>query len=388
MNDFDFFSPTRFLFGRGQEQQVGALCRECGARHVLVHHGRSTAPALLDRVKNSLHEAGLAVSVLGGVQPNPQVALAREGIALCKEQGVDFILAVGGGSVIDSAKCIGVGALYDGDVWDFFEGAMSGVSKTLPVGCILTLAAAGSEGSRSCIMKNGAVKQGLNDEKIRPVFSILDPELCYTLPPAQTANGICDMMSHNMERYFTASSDVFLSDRHLEANMKTLVAYGPKALQNPQDYQARSALMWCGTLSHNNLFGVDRDQEWVCHLISDNVIGRKYDTAHGANLAVVTPCWMQHVLDHDAGVDRLAMFAVNVMGVENDFPDQKATAQRGIDALRRFFTSLGLPATLSELGVAPDEDLSALAQYAPPQVGLFYPVTPDDVLAILQRAAQ
>ena len=354
MISFDFCSPTRFIFGRGVEKQAGATAAQFGAKKVLIQYGGGSVKksGLLDTVTASLREAGIAYVELGGVQPNPRVSLVREAIELCRKEGVDLILAVGGGSVIDSCKATGLGYYYDGDVWDFYCGKAT-PAKTLPVGVVLTLAAAGSEGSNSSVITNEAIhmKRGLNCELTRPAFALMNPELTFSLPAYQTACGAVDIMAHAMERYFTNTPHVELIDRMIEALIKTVMHNAPVLMENPSDYEARAEIMWAGTLAHNNLLGTGRECDWASHQLEHELSGI-YDVAHGAGLAVVIPAWMKYVYKHD--IARFAQFAVRVMDVEMDFFDPEKTAREGIRRLEAFYTSIGMPITLKELGVPTD----------------------------------
>lgn len=382
MLNFEFYSPTKFIFGQGQENQAGALCKQHGASKVLLHFGGGSVvkSGLLERVKKSLEAAGVSYVELGGVQPNPRLTLAKEGIELCRKEGVDFILAVGGGSAIDSAKCIAVGVCDDGDVWDFYTGKRS-FDKALPVATVLTIAAAGSEGSPSSVITNEAEenKTGIKSDLIRPVFSILNPELTYTLPDYQKACGATDMFLHIVERYFTNTPDVYLTDELCEATMRTIVKYGPQMLANAQDYNAHAQIMWAGMIAHNNLLGVDREQDWASHGIQAP-IGAKYDSAHGAGLACVCPAWMKYVYKQD--VARFVRFATNVWGIENDVFDPEGTALKGIEATKQFFKSLGMPVTLAELGVK-ESDIDHLVNMRP-ETGFFVKLKANDLKAIYE----
>ena len=391
MNDFDFYSPTYFVFGRGREAEAGTYVKKFGGSRVLVLYGGQSAKrsGLLDRVLASLNGAGLHTAELGGVKPNPRSGLVYEGIDLCRKEGIDFLLAVGGGSVIDTAKAIGFGALYKGDFWDFFTGAAK-IEKTLPVGVVLTISAAGSEGSDSCVItqERGNLKWGCpKTDVIRPKFAVLDPRFTCSLPAYQTASGAVDMMAHILERYFTNTPDVALTDRLCEALLKTVLDAASKAIADPNDYAARADLMWAGMLAHNNSCGVGRDQDWASHQI-EHELSAFYDCAHGAGLAVVLPAWMEYVLPHDPA--RLAQFAVRVFGCEMNFADPAETARHGIGRLRSFFRSLGMPTTLEELG-AKAEDIPAMAAHRAEKpngfpFGGFVKIQPADMEAILHLA--
>ncbi|WP_237155046.1 iron-containing alcohol dehydrogenase [Oryzibacter oryziterrae] len=353
MENFTYYNPTRILFGRGQENGVGAEVAKY-SRRILLHFGGGSikASGLYDRVVASLADAGVDWVELGGVLPNPRLGLVLEGARLCREHHLDFILAVGGGSVIDSAKAIAMAAVDDGDVWDFFAGKRD-VTRALPVATILTIPAAGSESSTASVItkEDGWVKRGYNHELLYPKFSILNPELCFTLPAFQVACGAADIMSHLMERYFTNVRNVAFMDRMLEATMKTVIAQAPKVLANPTDYDAWSELMWAGTVAHNNLLDTGRIGDWGSHDIEHEISGI-YDVAHGAGLAVVFPAWMKHVLHND--LDRFVQWAVRVWNVELNVYDREGTARAGIAALEAFFHRIGLATTLTTLGVGTD----------------------------------
>ena len=349
MNSFDFYSPTFFAFGRDREKDAGALVRRFGGTKVLIHYGGGSVvrSGLLDRVKASLSEAGIPWLELGGVKPNPRSGLVREGIGLCRKEGVDFVLAVGGGSTIDSAKAIAAGVVYDGDFWDFYSGKY--IEKALPVGTVLTIAAAGSEGSPDSVITNedGMFKRGATGDAIRPKFSILNPALTQTLPAYQTACGITDIMAHLYERYLTNTKEVEVTDRMIEALLMTMVHEGPRVIENPDNYEARANIMWAGMMAHNNSCGVGRSQDWNSHNI-EHELSALYDCAHGAGLAVTMPAVFTYVMNHD--VMRFAQVAVRVWGCQMDFAHPEVTAKAGIEALRHFLKSIGMPGTLGGLG--------------------------------------
>ncbi len=353
MENFTFHNPTKIIFGKNTESQTGSEVKRHASK-VLLHFGGSSAvkSGLLDRVRASLKEAGVSIVELGGVAPNPRVALVREGIALCRKEGIGFILAVGGGSVIDSAKAIAVGVPYTRDVWDFYEYVAS-PEKALDVGVILTIPAAGSEASNSSVISNDELKlkRGLTSDLLRPRFAIMNPELTCTLPAWQTACGAADIMAHIMERYFTNTEHVDLTDRLCEATLRTMIANVPLVLANPSDYNARAEVMWAGTIAHNDILGTGRVGDWGSHGI-EHEISALYDVAHGAGLAVVFPSWMRFVYRHD--VARFAQFATRVWNVECDVRDLERTALEGIARLESFFRSIGLPVRLSEMKIGDD----------------------------------
>ncbi|MDR3336436.1 MAG: iron-containing alcohol dehydrogenase [Treponema sp.] len=389
MVNFDFKNTTRIIFGKGAVENAGPVIKDYKGSKVLLHFGGGSIKksGLYDRVKKSLASAGLEVVELGGVVPNPRLSLIKEGIKICREKNLDFILAVGGGSVIDSAKGIGVGAVYDGDVWDFYTDKAS-PKKTLPVATILTLPAAGSESSYSSVVTNedGALKRPLDNDVIYPVFSILDPENTYSLPPYQTACGISDMLVHVIERYFTRELNVELTDRLCEATMKTIIANAPKVLAKPDDYDARAEIMWSGSVAHCNLLNTGRIGDWASHMI-EHELSAVNDVAHGAGLAVLVPNWMKYNYKHDP--QRFVQFAVRVFNIEENFHNPEETILNGIQALRNFFTSIGMPAALKEIGIG-EEYFQKIAEktkkFDPKKgtVGNFNPLTNNDIVEILR----
>ena len=362
MDNFTFYSPTYFVFGKDEENNAGKYVKRFGGTKVLIHYGGGSVvrSGLLDRVKASLAAEGIAFVELGGVKPNPRSGLVYEGIDLCRKEGVDFVLAVGGGSTIDSSKAIAIGAMYDGDFWDFYSGKP--VEKALPIGTILTIAAAGSEGSSGSVItkEEGMLKRSAGGDAIRPRFSILNPALTQTLPAYQTACGITDIMAHLFERYFTNTQDVEVTDRMIEGLLLTMIHEAPKVIANPNDYQARANIMWAGMLAHNNCCGVGRQQDWGSHDM-EHELSALYDCAHGAGLAVVFPAWMEYNMEHD--VMRFAQVANRVWGCAMDFQHPEVTAKAGIAAFRAFLRSIGMPQTLGELG-GKEEDIPYLAHTA------------------------
>ena len=360
VENFTFYSPTCFVFGKDTESQAGRLIRRFGGAKALIHYGGGSAlkSGLIDRVKKSLEEEGVPYVLLGGVQPNPRSGLVYQGIELCRREKIDFILAVGGGSVIDSAKAIAAGSVYDGDFWDFYSGKR--IENALPIGTVLTIAAAGSEGSPDSVITKevGMFKRGASGDAIRPRFSILNPALTQSLPPYQTAAGITDIMAHLYERYLTNSKEVEVTDRLIEALLLTMVHEGPRVIENPNNYEARANIMWAGMMAHNNSCGVGRSQDWNSHNIAHE-LSALYDCAHGAGLAVTLPAVFSYVMGHD--VMRFAQAAVRVWGCQMDFANPENTARQGIEKLKNFFTSLGMPRNFAELG-AKEEDIPKLVQ--------------------------
>ena len=393
MTDFQFYSPTRFVFGRGAEKKTGELVRACGGTKVLLHFGGGSVKrnGVYDAVVASLEAAGLPYVALGGVQPNPRSGLVREGIALCRREKVDFVLAVGGGSVIDSAKAIAFGTLYDGDFADFYFGKdvknQPPVPGALPIGTVLTIAAAGSEGSANSIvnLEPGNLKRGATGDALRPKFSVLNPEFTFTLPPYQTACGLTDIFAHVVERYFTPTKDVEITDALCEAVMRTVVAESAKVLADPRDYEARANVMWAGTVAHNNVCGVGRAQDWSSHGI-EHELSALYDCAHGAGLAVVMPAWMEYVMPTD--VARFARFAERVFDVRE--ADPAVAAKEGLVRYRAWLKSIGMPTNFAELG-AKEADIPALVAKLGLKgntLGSFRPLKDDDVAAILKLACR
>ena len=354
MENFDYCNPTRIVFGPGVRTQVGELVKPHADR-VLLHYGSGSIKrnGLYDAIAASLKAAGVAYVELGGVVPNPRLSLVREGIALCRRERIGFVLAVGGGSVIDSAKAIAMGAPHKGDVWKLFaEGTP--VEQALKVGTVLTIPAAGSESSPNTVITNEeeGLKLGYGAQVLRPVFSILDPELCLTLPPEQLANGVSDMMSHIFERYFSNTPHVDLTDALCEATLRTIMKHARRLRASPQDADAWAQIVFSGYVAHKGLLGLGRQQDWACHGM-EHELSALYDVAHGAGLAVLTPAWMEYVFRDN--VPLFVQFAVNVMGVEGGFREPEAVAQEGIRRLRGFYKEMGLPSTLEGLGIGADK---------------------------------
>jgi alcohol dehydrogenase len=386
MQDFVFQCATRIVFGKGTEKQAGAETARW-ARKVLLHTGGASArtSGLLDRVCASLKDAGVEWVELPGVVPNPRLSLVREGIDICRKKGIGFVLAVGGGSVIDSAKAIAIGVPHKGDVWDFYTNKAK-PAEMLPVGVVLTIPAAGSEASSGSVITNedGLQKRPCDNPVMRPAFAIMNPELTCTLPPFQTACGAADIMAHVFERYFTRVAAVDFTDRLCEATLQTIIRNVPIVLQNPADYDARAEIMWASTLAHNDIVGTGRAPDWGSHMI-EHELSAIYDVAHGAGLAVVFPAWMKHVYRTD--VTRFAQFAVRVWGVPYDFASPERTALEGIRRLQGFFKSIGLPTTLKELGASTDrlEEMAKKAVLYGP-LGSFVKLDKDAVVAIYKLA--
>ena len=393
MINFEFYSPTKVIFGKDAEKGVGEEIKKLGARKVLVHYGGSSAKksGLLDRVFASLEAADIDYVSLGGVKPNPRLSKVEEGIALAKAEGVDFLLAVGGGSAIDSAKAIAYALANDvEDVWDYFCG--KGAPKACaPLGVILTIAASGSETSNSCVItkEEGMLKRSLNTDLARPKFAIMNPELTYTLPAYQTACGAVDILMHTQERYFTNVRNVELTDRIAEGLMVTVLQNAPKLLENPEDYDARAELMWAGSLSHNGLTGTGRIGDFACHKI-EHELGGLFDVAHGAGLAAIWGSWARFVYKHD--IPRFAQFAVRVMGCQMNYEDPEKTAIEGIEKLEDFYRRMKMPTNLRELGLenVTDEQIREMAWKCTNgdtmKVGAFVPLTSAEIETILKMA--
>ncbi|MBP3655393.1 MAG: iron-containing alcohol dehydrogenase [Clostridia bacterium] len=355
MLDFTYHIPTKVVFGRNSLNALASLIREAGATHVLVHFGGQSAvkSGLIDKVKAQLEEAGVRYTLLGGVAPNPKVSLAREGVALCKREGVDFILAVGGGSVIDSAKCIALGAKMEEDVWNIFERKVR-PSEALPIGSVLTIAAAGSEMAGGLVISNDelGLKRDYGTPALRPVFCIENPELTYTVSKWQTACGTVDILMHTFERYFTPTEDVDFTDELCEGLCRSVIKAGSIAYENPTDYEARATLMWASSLSQNDLMGMGRRADWATHQLEHDLSGMYDNVSHGAGLAVIFPAWCRYVMKHN--IARFCRFAEKVWGISGEGLTQQQHAEKGVEAAQAYFVSLGMPKDLKAFGVDPD----------------------------------
>ena len=360
MFDFRYFTPTKVVFGKNTEDQVTDLIKEFGGTKILIHYGGGSVvrSGLLKRVTDKMDSAGISYVTLGGAVPNPHLSLVYEGIELCKKEKVDFLLAVGGGSAIDSAKAIGYGLANEGDVWDFYDHKRK-ADGCMPLGVILTIAATGSEMSDSSVItkEEGLIKRGYSSDHGRPRFAILDPELTMTLPDYQTACGCTDIMMHTMERYFTNGGNMELTDAMAEALLRTVKKNAIILRDDPKNYDARAEVMWAGSLSHNGLTGCGNDGgDWMTHKL-EHELGGLYDVAHGAGLAAIWGSWARYVYKNC--LHRFKRFALNVMEVENKGTDEEI-ALRGIEAMEDFYRSINMPTNLRELGVEPTEEELAL----------------------------
>lgn len=389
MENFTFHSPTKIIFGIGSEAKVGNEVKLNGlGSKVLLHYGGGSIKktGLYEKVVASLQAAGVEFAELPGVQPNPRLSLVREGIRICRENNLTGIVAVGGGSVIDSSKAISIGVPYEGDVWDFYAGKAA-AKTTLPVGAVLTIPAAGSESSKNSVITNedGWYKRGYGNDLMRPKFAVLNPELTFTLPAYQTACGVVDIMAHVMERYFTNTQDVELTDRLCESTLKTVIHNAPLVLQQPDNYAARAEIMWASTIAHNGLLGTGRLEDWASHAI-EHELSAIYDVAHGAGLAVIFPAWMNYVGRQNCR--KLAQFAQQVWGVDSYAGGETAIAAEGIAKTREFFKGLGLPVTLQELGINAErlEEMAKKAVKSGTHVGNFVKLDVGNIVEIYRSA--
>lgn len=362
MSNFTYYTPTKVIFGRGTENQIGGLVTAQHCKKVLIHYGGGSVKrsGLLERIGASLDAAGIAHIELGGVVPNPRLSKVYEGIDLCRKEGVDFLLAVGGGSVIDSAKAIGYGMCMDGDVWDLYDHKAKAAS-CLPVGVVLTIAASGSEMSDSSVITKdeGGIKRGYNDDLCRPVFAVMNPELTMTLPDYQTACGCVDILMHTMERYFTSGDKLEITDSLAEGLMRTVITNSKILRDDPHNYDARAEVMWAGSLSHNGLTGCGNSaNDFASHRL-EHEMGGMFDVAHGAGLAAVWGSWARYVLADC--LPRFVRFARNVMNVEPGATDEE-TALHGIEAMEDFYRFMKMPTNMRELGIDPtDEQMRTMA---------------------------
>ena len=389
MLNFDYCNKTRIIFGKGTEERVGSETAKY-AKRILLHHsgGHPVSSGLIDRVKDNLKNAGVEWVELTGVQPNPRLSLVYKGIDIVKNEKLEFVLAVGGGSAIDSAKAIAAGAVNDGDVWEFFDRKKS-TDKALPIGTILTIPAAGSESSISCVITNeeGPWKRGMNFECLRPVFSIMNPELTYSLPPYQTACGVVDMLAHIMERYFTKVENVELTDELCEGAMRTIIRNARKIFSGGENnYDARAEIMWAGALAHNGLLDTGRGGDWASHAL-DHELSALFDIAHGAGLAIMFPAWIRYNIKE--GTARLARFAAKVWGVDGAFYDYEQAALEGVFRMENFFRSIGMPVKFADANLDPariPEMAKRVVFFGP--IGNYRKLDEKDAEAIYRLAAE
>jgi len=362
MIDFTYYTPTKIFFGKGEHKKVGEIIKDYGYKKLLLHYGKNSIKksGLYDEVVESLNNNGIEFVELGGVKANPELSLVKEGIKLAKENNIEMVLAVGGGSVIDSSKAISAGFYADFDPF-LFNLKEKTPKKTLPIGTILTIAAAGSEMSNSCVITDtdNQLKRGFTSDLVRPLFSILNPELTFTLPPYQTACGIVDIMMHTLERYFSKTKNVDLTDRIAEGLLKSVITAGRAAFANPYDYEARATLMWASSLSHNGLTGTMREVFLTCHQLAHEINGIYDDMAHGATLAIVFPAWAKYMVKHAR--DKFCQFAVRVMDCDYDFENPEKTALEGIAKLEAYFKELGMPTSFKD---TPQVDINKLPEMA------------------------
>ena len=387
MINFVYDNKTKIVFGKDTEKQVGAITKQYGKK-VLLHYGKESIKkyGLYDTVIQSLKENDIEFVELGGVKANPVLSLVEEGIRLTRNEQVDFILAVGGGSVIDSAKAIALGHYYDGNVWDFYETGIR-PKKVLPIATVLTIPAAGSESSTATVITNEEkqLKRGYGDLSLRPVFSIMNPELTYTLPNYQTACGVVDMIGHVIERYFTNTKDVDLTDRLCESVITTVMHHAPIVLKDNLNYASRSEIMWAGALAHNGLVGTGREEDWASHGI-EHQLSALYDLAHGAGLAIIFPAWMKYVYKHD--LDRFSLWANKIFNVQINPENLEETALQGIHKLEEFYQSIGMPIRMSEAGIDAS-DIPLMAKKALGKnktIGNFVKLNYDDIVNIYHLA--
>lgn len=363
MLNFCYYNPTRYIFGNGEYTNIGKLLAG-KTKKLLLHYGKNSikSSGLYDTITAALNAAGISYTELGGVKPNPDLELVRQGIKQCQQEGVDYILAVGGGSVIDSAKAIAMGVVHSGDVWKLFTQEERLTATPLPIATILTLPAAGSENSPNTVISNETTgrKLGYGHEDLRPSISIVSPELFLTLPPHQMANGACDMLCHIFERYFTNTQGTELTDALAEATMRTIMQQALILRDNPQNESAWAQLAFSGTVAHNNILGLGREQSWTCHAL-EHELSAVYDVAHGAGLAVIVPAYFEAVWTNNPGI--FAQWAVNVMGV-TPHRDTDAVIREGIRRLRQWYRALQLPQTMTELGIPENADYKSMAENA------------------------
>jgi alcohol dehydrogenase YqhD (iron-dependent ADH family) len=386
LENFIFKNETKIIFGRGTENDAGKEILKYG-RRVLFHYGGGSIKksGLYEKIMKSLKNNGLTIFELGGVKPNPFVSLIREGIKICRENDIDFILAVGGGSVIDSAKGISMGVNYKGDIWDFFEGKAK-LESTVPIGVIVTIPAAGSESSVVTVITNedGLIKRGFHSSMLLPKFAILNPELTFTLPVFQVACGAADILAHTFERYFTQSKNVDLTDRLCEGLMKSVIKNSKIAISDQGNYDAMAELMWASTIAHNGILGTGRIEDWASHKFGHE-LSALYGITHGASLAVMFPAWMKYVYKYN--IERFAQFAARVFNIDTDFNDEERLALMGIKEIENYFKEIGLPTTLKELNVSSENfELMAQKAVAKGPIGNFVKISKEDAVKIYELA--
>jgi alcohol dehydrogenase YqhD (iron-dependent ADH family) len=382
MNNFVYHNPTQLIFGKGQIVHLQEKAKELGKNILLVYGGGSIKRfGLYEKVLSILGEQGCRVVELAGVEPNPRLSTVKKGIELCRQEGIDWILAVGGGSVIDAAKAVAVGALYDGDVWDFYT-RKAVASKALPLGTILTLAATGSEMNRGSVVTNWETKEKYGAGTTFPAFSILDPEHTFTVPRDQTIYGICDMMSHVFEQYFTHTANIPLQTRFAEAILLTVIENAERAIEHPEDYDARANLLYCGTMALNGTLPVGVETDWATHSI-EHAVSAIYDIPHGGGLSIIFPKWMRYVYKENVG--RFVRFATHVWGVDPAGKSDDETALEGIAKTEAFFKRIGAPTRLADYGIG-DENIGVMAQKATSfgPIGNFKKLQAEDVAEILR----
>ena len=386
MENFIFKNETKIIFGRGTENDIGKEILRYGKK-VLFHYGGGSIKksGLYEKIMKSLQESKISVFELGGVKPNPVVSLVRQGIKICRENDIDFILAVGGGSVIDSSKAISMGVNYKGDIWDFFEGGAK-LESVLPMGVILTIPAAGSESSVVTVITNedGLIKRGFHSSMLLPKFAILNPELTFTLPVFQIACGAADILAHTFERYFTQSKNVDLTDRLCEGLMKSVIRNSKIALSSQGNYDAMAELMWASTVAHNGILGTGRVEDWASHKFGHE-LSALYGITHGVSLAVMFPAWMKYVYKYN--IERFAQFAVRVFNIDADFNDEEELALNGIKEFENYLREIGLPTTLKELNVSSENfELMAQKAVAKGPIGNFVKISKEDAVKIYELA--
>ena len=388
MNSFEWSFDTKVIFGQNSESKIGNECIKYGKKALIVRsNGKHMETSnLMPTIRESLHNNNIEFIELYGIVPNPTIDKVREGVAICKKENIDMILAVGGGSVIDTAKAIAAGANYEGDAWDLFTQNIE-IENALPVGVVLTIAAAGSEGSIGAVITNPETnsKYDILSPLLRPKFAILNPELTLTLPNYQTFCGVVDILAHAMERYFTNTQNVELTDRMGEALMKTVVNNGLKLVENPKDYAARSEIMWASTLAHNGLLDTGRNSCWASHMIGTE-LSAYYNVAHGASLSVIIPSWMKYVYKEDTV--RFARFASEVFDVEYDKDNLELTALKGIEEITKFFKTINMPTTMKELEILDDSKFEDMATQATRfgNIGCIKSLDKNDIINILNMA--